>query len=182
MVAASPSRRRPPPPPSPACDCGTGYYPPIAPAPTAYAVAQPVAAPEAPLPRFGIGAYLGGVAVQGANEGQDVGLVGQIRLGRSLLVDGEIAKNTLADLTRAPALRAGASQPRSKGTCRSPRRGQAPTSLPFAFGRTPGRRGLRPRGSDSGSGSESASVSASGSDSGPAAWRSPAPTANVASR
>lgn len=87
----------PPPPPSPACDCGTGYYPPIAPAPTAYAVAQPVAAPEAPLPRFGIGAYLGGVAVQGANEGQDVGLVGQIRLGRSLLVDGEIAKNTLAD-------------------------------------------------------------------------------------
>lgn len=86
---------QPPPPPPPACDCGTGYYPPIAPAPTAYAVA-PLMAPPPPLPRFGIGAYLGGVAVQGVNEGQDVGLVGQFRLGRSLLVDGEIAKNTLA--------------------------------------------------------------------------------------
>lgn len=85
----------PPPPPPPSCDCDPGYYPPIAPAPTAYAAA-PLAPAPAPLPRFGIGVYAGGVAVQGVNEGQDVGLVAQIRLGRSLLVDGEIAKNTLA--------------------------------------------------------------------------------------
>ena len=34
--------------------------------------------------------------IRRVNEGQDVGLVGQFRLGRSLLIDGEIAKNTLA--------------------------------------------------------------------------------------
>lgn len=93
---------QPPPPPAPPapCNCGTGYYPPIAPAPTAYAVA-PVAAPaEPPLPRFGIGAYLGGVEVDGTHEGEDVGLVGQFRLGRALLVEGEVAKNTLADGAR----------------------------------------------------------------------------------
>ena len=88
----------PPPPPPAACDCNGGYYPPIAPAPTPYApqVAYAAAPADPPLSRFGIGAFLGGVAVEGVNEGQDVGLVGQIRLGRSLLVEGEIAKNTLA--------------------------------------------------------------------------------------
>ncbi|HVV83486.1 MAG TPA: hypothetical protein VHE35_10460 [Kofleriaceae bacterium] len=88
----------PPPPPAPpaACDC-SGYYPPVAPAPsTAYAVA-PVEAAPAPLPRLGVGAFLGGVEVGGEHEGQDVGLVAQLRLGRSLLVEGEVAKNTLAD-------------------------------------------------------------------------------------
>ena len=90
----------PPPPPPAACDCNNGgYYPPLAPAPAPYApaVAYAAAPADPPLSRFGIGAFLGGVAVEGVNEGQDVGLIGQIRLGRSLLVEGEIAKNTLAD-------------------------------------------------------------------------------------
>ena len=87
----------PPPPAAPPCDCASGgYYPPIAPAPHTY-VAAPMAPARPRLPRFGVGAYVGGVAVEGVNEGQDVGLVGQFRLGRSLLVEGEIAKNTLAD-------------------------------------------------------------------------------------
>ena len=86
----------PPPPAPPACDCGTGYYPPVAPAPSTYVAAQAAPALE-PLPRFGVGAYLGGVSVDGEHEGEDVGLVGQFRFGNSgLLVDGEIAKNTLA--------------------------------------------------------------------------------------
>ena len=89
------------PPPAPAapppCDCASGgYYPPIAPAPHGY-LAAPMPPARPPLPRFGVGAYVGGVAVEGVNEGQDVGLVGQVRLGRALLVEGEIAKNTLAD-------------------------------------------------------------------------------------
>jgi hypothetical protein len=91
----------PPPPPVPeqnACACGpsSGYYPPIAPAPSPYVVAQTVPV-ERPLSRFGVGAFHGGVAVEGVNEGQDVGLVGQVRLGRSLIVEGEMAKNELAD-------------------------------------------------------------------------------------
>jgi opacity protein-like surface antigen len=89
----------PPPPPPPACDCGQGYaqgyYPPIAPAPSTY-VAAPLPPARPPLPRFGLGVFVGGVAVDDVNEGQDVGVVGQIRLGRSLLVEGEYAKNELA--------------------------------------------------------------------------------------
>jgi opacity protein-like surface antigen len=86
----------PPPPPPPSCDCAApAYYPPIAPAPSTY-VAAPAPVRD-PLPRFGIGVYLGGVAVEGVNEGQDVGVVGQLRLSRSLVLEGEIAKNELAD-------------------------------------------------------------------------------------
>jgi hypothetical protein len=59
-------------------------------------VAAPVQPAPEPLNRFGIGAYLGGVSVDGEHEGEDVGLVGQFRLGQSgLLFEGEIAKNTL---------------------------------------------------------------------------------------
>ena len=88
----------PPPPPPAACDCAPSYYP-LTPAPTTvYAAA---AVEEPPLPRFGIGAFLGGVSVDGEHEGEDVGLVGQFRLGQSaLLLEGEIAKNTLEDGSR----------------------------------------------------------------------------------
>jgi hypothetical protein len=86
---------QPPPPPAPDCDCGPAYYPPLAPAPVTV-VAAPVV--EERLPRFGIGAFLGGVSVDGEHEGEDVGLVGQLRLGNGgLLIEGEIAKNTLDD-------------------------------------------------------------------------------------
>lgn len=93
---------QPPPPPPPVdscnCDTNTSYYP-IAPAPVAYA-ASPAAPVEEPLARFGIGAYLGGVSVDGEKEGKDVGLVGQFRLTRSLIAEAEVAKNELADGVR----------------------------------------------------------------------------------
>lgn len=91
----------PPPPPVDACNCeAPTYYPPIAPAPASYPVsASYAAAPpaERPLPRFGLGAFLGGVDVDGEHEGEDVGLAAQIRLGRALILEGEIAKNELED-------------------------------------------------------------------------------------
>jgi hypothetical protein len=87
---------QPPPPPPPSCgECDSGYYAPIAPAPVTYATAPIVV--EDPLPRFGIGAFLGGVSVGGEHEGKDVGLVAQLRLFGPLLIEAEIAKNTLAD-------------------------------------------------------------------------------------
>lgn len=84
-----------PPPPPAACDCGPQYYGPIAPAPAPYVAAAVVAEP--PLPRFGVGVFMGGVSVDGEHEGEDVGLMGQFRLTRGLLIEGEIAKNTLED-------------------------------------------------------------------------------------
>ncbi len=85
---------QPPPPPSvESCNCDPQYYGPIAPAPGPYVAAVAVAEPV--LPRWGFGAFMGGVSVEGAHEGEDVGLVGQFRLTRGLLVEGEIAKNTL---------------------------------------------------------------------------------------
>lgn len=90
---------QPPPAPAAPCNCDTGNYYPIAPAPVAY-VSGPVVVAEAPLPRFGLGAYLGGVSVDGEQEGKDVGLVGQFRLTRGLIVEAEIAKNELADGVR----------------------------------------------------------------------------------
>lgn len=84
-----------PPPPPAACDCGPQYYGPIAPAPATYAAAVVIEEPK--LPRWGIGAFLGGVSVDGEHEGKDTGLVGQFRLTRGLLLEGEIAENTLQD-------------------------------------------------------------------------------------
>lgn len=90
---------QPPPPPPPApyagCNCEPQTYYPIAPQPVAYAATPVAVAPEAPLPRFGVGAFLGGVAVDGEHEGKDVGLVGQFRLTPGLLVEAELAKNEL---------------------------------------------------------------------------------------
>lgn len=91
----------PPPPPPMSCNCEQPqtYYP-IAPAPVGYAtVVAPAPAPE-PLPRFGIGVFMGGVSVDGEHEGKDAGLVGQFRLTRGLILEGEVAKNELADGAR----------------------------------------------------------------------------------
>jgi hypothetical protein len=89
---------QPPPPPPVACNCGEQiYYPPIAPAPIEYVGVAPVAVAEAPMARFGIGAFLGGVEVDGTHEGRDAGLVAQYRLTRGLIIEAELAKNELAD-------------------------------------------------------------------------------------
>ncbi|MBK9032941.1 MAG: hypothetical protein IPL61_16985 [Myxococcales bacterium] len=85
----------PPPPPPVSCDCEQPAYYPIAPQPVGY-VAAPAPVATAPLSRFGIGAFLGGVSVDGEHEGKDVGLVGQFRLTRGLIAEAEIAKNELA--------------------------------------------------------------------------------------
>lgn len=83
----------PPPAPAPACNCGPEYYGPIAPAPV-YGAA--VVTPEEPrLNRWGLGVFMGGVSVEGEHEGEDVGLIGQLRLTKGLLIEGEIAENTL---------------------------------------------------------------------------------------
>lgn len=88
----------PPPPPPPPCACGPGYYQPVAPPPAVYAPVPVVVEP--PLPRFGVGAFVGGVSVDGDHEGEDVGLVGQVRVTGPLLIEAEIAKNTLANGSR----------------------------------------------------------------------------------
>jgi len=86
---------QPPPPPPPPADCNCGYYGPIAPAPATYVSAAVVEEPV--LPRWGFGVFMGGVSVDGEHEGEDLGFVGQFRLTRGLLLEGEIAKNTLED-------------------------------------------------------------------------------------
>lgn len=88
----------PPPPPQPACNCEPSYYP-IAPQPVAYAAVAPAPEPR-PLSRFGLGVFLGGVAVDGEHEGKDAGLVAQLRVGRRFQLEAELAKNELADGAR----------------------------------------------------------------------------------
>ena len=90
-----PFAQPPPPPPIESCNCDPQYYGPIAPAPATYLTAPVVAEPI--LPRWGIGVFMGGVSVEGEQEGEDLGFVGQFRLTRGLVLEGEIAKNTLAD-------------------------------------------------------------------------------------
>jgi opacity protein-like surface antigen len=90
-----PFAQPPPPPPVESCNCDPQYYGPIAPAPAPYVAAAAVEEPI--LPRWGFGVFMGGVSVDGEHEGEDVGLVGQLRLTRGLLVEGEIAKDTLAN-------------------------------------------------------------------------------------
>ena len=90
-----PFAQPPPPPPVESCNCEPQYYGPIAPAPATY-VSAPVVV-ENPLPRWGFGVFMGGVSVEGQHEGEDVGLVGQFRLTRGLILEGEYAKNTLED-------------------------------------------------------------------------------------
>jgi hypothetical protein len=83
----------PPPPPPPPCNCEGGYYTPAPPAP-----AVVVATPPAPrLARLGIGAFVGGSEADGSREGDDVGLLGRIRLTRGLILEGELAWSELRD-------------------------------------------------------------------------------------
>lgn len=85
-----------PPPPPPAqgpCECGPSYYPPVAPAPTTVYAAP---APEKPLARLGIGAFVGGVDVEDQHAGDDVGLLARLRLTRGFHIEGEIAESELA--------------------------------------------------------------------------------------
>jgi hypothetical protein len=90
-----PFAQPPPPPPPVDCNCDGQYYGPIAPAPATYVTTAVVAEPV--LPRWSLGVFMGGVSVEGNHEGEDVGFMGQFRLTRGLLLEGEIAKNTIED-------------------------------------------------------------------------------------
>jgi hypothetical protein len=70
---------------------GTTYYP-VAPAPAVAAPAVYVAArPE--LPKFGIGLFAGGVAVEDSDDSSDIGVLARIRLGNGgFLIEGELGK------------------------------------------------------------------------------------------
>lgn len=94
-----------PPPPPPAYDCDgppvPAYYvaPPAPPAPPPPAM-YPVVATRphvAPLPRFGIGVFAGGVEVGEQSSAEDVGFMGRIRLTDRLLIEGELAKSQMHD-------------------------------------------------------------------------------------
>lgn len=92
-------------PPPAYCDCDTSsvpsYYP-VAPSATAYAVA-----PRPELPRFGIGVFGGGVQVEGEHVGNDLGVMGRLRLTPGLMIQGEIAKSELEDGVRVDRRLAG---------------------------------------------------------------------------
>ena len=71
---------------------GAAYYP-VAPAPM---VAQAVVvAPRPELPKFGIGLFAGGVAVQDTDDSSDIGVLGRLRLGNGgFLIEGELGKTS----------------------------------------------------------------------------------------
>ena len=70
---------------------GTSYYP-VAPAPAPSLV---VVAERPDLPKFGIGLFAGGVAVQDQDDSNDMGILGRLRLGNSgLLIEGELGKTS----------------------------------------------------------------------------------------
>jgi hypothetical protein len=52
----------------------------------------PAARPE--LPRFGIGLFAGGVAVEDSKESSDLGVLGRFRLTPGLLIEGELGKQS----------------------------------------------------------------------------------------
>lgn len=89
-----------PPPPAPAyvdpCCVAPNYHP-VVPAASTYAVA-PVARPA--LPRWGVGVAAGGVSVEGQDAGDDLALLGRLRLTPRLLLEGEIGKSELGDGSR----------------------------------------------------------------------------------
>lgn len=75
---------------------GGSYYPvqPGAGGPGAVAVAAPRRR-EPPLPVFGIGVFGGGTAIHDMHEGKEFGALIRLRLSPSLLIEGELAKDTL---------------------------------------------------------------------------------------
>jgi hypothetical protein len=88
------------PPPPIGCDCGPGYYHPVVPAQRTTAAVVVAPAPRPALPRWGIGVAAGGVDVQGEPDGDDLALLGRLRLTPGLLVEGEFGKSELAEGTR----------------------------------------------------------------------------------
>ena len=73
----------------------TTYYP-VQPAVAAPGVVA-VAAPERPLPRLGVGLFLGGSAVESqtgdsTHESDDLGLLARFRLTPGLIIEGELGK------------------------------------------------------------------------------------------
>lgn len=85
----------PPPPPPPSCDCEPPpvYAPYHQPAPPPTVVAAPAPA----LPRLGIGVFAGSVGVDNRLRGDDVGLLGRVRLTDALLLEGEVARAEMDD-------------------------------------------------------------------------------------
>jgi len=80
---------QPPPPVAYAdCNCDTSTYYPLAPVPVVGVVAARPA-----LPKWGLGLFAGGVAVEGQEAARDLGVAGRLRLTPRLLLDGEIAKS-----------------------------------------------------------------------------------------
>jgi hypothetical protein len=75
---------------------GGSYYPvqPGAGGPGTVAEAAPRRR-EQPLPVFGIGVFGGGTAIHDMHEGKEFGALIRLRLSPSLLIEGELAKDTL---------------------------------------------------------------------------------------
>jgi hypothetical protein len=69
------------------------YYP-VQPA-AAPGVVAVVGDPRPDLPKFGIGLFAGGVAVQEQDDSSDMGILGRLRLGNGgLLIEGELGKTS----------------------------------------------------------------------------------------
>jgi hypothetical protein len=82
---------------------GNSYYPvqPGAGGPGTVAMAAPRRR-EQPLPVFGIGVFGGGTAIHDQHEAKEFGALIRLRLSPSLLLEGELAKDTLDGDTAAP--------------------------------------------------------------------------------
>lgn len=87
----------PPPPVVESCDCDNSYYPVV---PESSSTAVYVAPVRPRLPRWGLGLAAGGVSVQDQDAGDDLAILGRLRLTPGLLLEGEIGKSELADGTR----------------------------------------------------------------------------------
>jgi hypothetical protein len=75
----------------------TASYYPVAPAPS-YAPAVVAVAARPELPKFGLGLFAGGVAVEDVEESSDIGLLARFRLGNGgLFVEGELGKTSYQD-------------------------------------------------------------------------------------
>jgi hypothetical protein len=93
----------PPPPPPVYCDCDDqhavpAYYAPAPPPPPASVTVA--ATPHAPLPRLALGVFAGGVKVDKGAEGDDVGVLGRVRLTRGLALEAELSKTEIEDGAR----------------------------------------------------------------------------------
>jgi hypothetical protein len=86
-------------PPPAYCECPPAYYPPVYPA-ASTATLTPLPSEPAPMPTFGVGLFAGGTSTAGKADGDDVGLLANLRITRGLLIQGEISKSELADGSR----------------------------------------------------------------------------------